>query len=121
MKRKIIGVIALTLCALMAAMCLTACGGDSDSTADSGSKSALVGTWGANEAEGMSYVFNEDGTGKWDAGDYAMEFTYVDKGSSVELSYKDANTAQTWEYTIKGNTLSMKESDSGVTLTYTKK
>ena len=114
MKKKLICTLALALCVVTAVVCLASCGG-------SEKKSALVGTWAANEAEGMSYVFNEDGTGKWDAGDYAMNFTYTEKDGVIELTYDGAPTAQKWEYTIDGSTLSMKEADSGVTLTYTKK
>ena len=115
MKKKLICILALTLCVITALLCLASCG------SSDGKKSALVGTWAANEAEGMSYVFNEDGTGKWDAGDYAMNFTYTEKDGVIELTYDGATTAQKWEYTIDGSTLTMKETDSGTTLTYTKK
>ena len=114
MKKKLFCILALTLCVVTALLCLASCGG-------SEKKSALVGTWAANEVEGMSYVFNEDGTGKWDAGDYAMNFTYTEKDGVIELTYDGATTAQKWKYTIDGSTLTMKETDSGTTLTYTKK
>lgn len=59
-------------------MCLAACGGKDDVDA----KPALVGTWAANKAEGASYNFNEDGTGKWNMSDgLEMNFTYVDTGT----------------------------------------
>ena len=132
MKRKFIRTIATTICILMLVLCFAACSGKDTNTsstevnsnttlANEETKSPLIGTWAANEAEGMSYVFNEDGTGKWDAGDYALDFEFVDKGNSVEITYKGATDAQTWEYTISDSTLSMKDADSGTTLTYTKK
>ena len=69
MKRKLFTVIALALCVLMAALCLTACGGKNSNDAEAdGTKSALLGTWSANEAEGAAYIFNEDGKGVWNAG-----------------------------------------------------
>ena len=132
MKRNLICTIALTICILMLVLCFTACGSKDTKTPSNGkktdttaaneeTKSLLIGTWAANESEGMSYIFNEDGTGKWDAGDYALDFNYVDKGNSIEITYKGSTDAQTWEYTISDDTLSMKDTDSGVTLTYTKK
>lgn len=117
MKRKMIGVIALTLCVLMTVLCLTACSG----SGDGGSKSALIGTWASSDAEGPSYIFSEDGTGKIDGGDDAvLNFTYVDKGSSVEITYADTSTTDTWEYTIDGSTLTMKDALTGTALTCTK-
>lgn len=114
MKKKLICALALTLCVMTALICLASCG-------SSDKKSALVGTWTANEAEGAAYIFNEDGTGKWDMGDFAMNFTYVDKGSTVEITYEGATDAQTWEYTVSDKALTMKDNDTGTTLTYTKK
>lgn len=124
MKRKMIGVIALTLCALMTVLCLAACGNSdtdkSDSNTSAEEKSALIGTWASIDAEGTAYIFNEDGTGKINAGDDAvLNFTYVDKGSSVEITYEDTSTTDTWEYTIDG-TLTMKDALTGTTLIYTK-
>lgn len=130
MKRRMIGVIALTLSVLLSVFCLAGCG-DSKST-DSKTEttkveteevkdSVLVGTWDANEAEGAAYVFDKDGTGKWDMSDYAMNFTYVDNGTTVEITYEGSSETQTWEYTIEDNTLTMKDTDTGTVLTYTKK
>lgn len=118
MKRKAFTVIALTLCVLMTALCLTACGGKGNSDG----KSALLGTWSANEAEGAFYVFNEDGKGVWNAGGGAeMNFTYVEDNGAVEIIYEGTESGMTWEYSVEGDTLTMKETDSGTVLTYTKK
>ena len=117
MKQNTIRTLALTLCVLMLALCLAACGGKGGDA-----QAALVGTWEANEAEGCAYIFNEDGTGKWDlGGGAAMDFTYADKGDTVEITYEGASDADVWEYSIDGSTLTMKDTDTGTILTYTKK
>lgn len=123
MKRKLFTVIALTLCVLMTALCLTACGGkgSGDAKADN-TKSALLGTWSANEAEGCAYIFNEEGKGVWDAGEgIEMNFTYVDKGETVEITYEGSSSTQIWKYAIDSNILTMTDTDTGSVLTYTKK
>ena len=135
MKRKLFTLITLTLCVLMAVLCLTACGNKGDdakanqtTAAEDANKgetkeaSALLGTWSANEAEGCAYTFEEDGKGVWDAGEgMLMNFTYADKGETVEITYEGASTTQIWEYTIDGDNLTMKDADTGSILTYTKK
>ena len=138
MKRKLFTLIALTLCVLMTALCLAACGNKGDDanttqnttaedaaqgeTKEAAATSALLGTWSANEAEGCAYTFKEDGAGVWDASEgMLMNFTYVDKGETVEITYEGASTTQIWEYTIDGNNLTMKDTDTGSILTYTKK
>lgn len=120
MKKTLFTVTALTLCVLTTLLCLTACAGKK---ADGGGDaSALLGTWSANEAEGCAYTFNEDGKGVWDAGEgMLMNFTYADKGETVEITYEGASTTQIWEYTIDGANLTMKDTDTGSILTYTKK
>ena len=121
MKRTLLTVISLTLCVLMTALCLTACGGKKANDGN-GANSALIGTWNANEAEGCAYTFEEGGKGVWDASEgMQMNFTYADKGETVEITYEGASTTQIWEYTIDGANLSMKDTDTGSILTYTKK
>lgn len=135
MKRKLFPLIALTLCVLTAVLCMTACGKKADdakanqtTAAEDANKgetneaSALLGTWSANEAEGCAYTFKEDGKGVWDASEgMLMNFTYVDKGETVEITYEGSSTTQIWEYTIDGANLTMKDTDTGSILTYTKK
>ena len=123
MKRKLFTVIALTLCVLMTALCLTACGGkESNDVEADGTKSALLGAWSSVEAEGTGYTFGEDGKGTWDLGDgLTTNFTYVDNGTSVEITYEGTSVAQIWEYAIDGNNLTMTDTDTGSVLTYTKK
>ena len=110
MKRNIIRAISLTLCVLTVLVCLGACA----------SKFPLVGTWSANEAEGCSYVFKEDGTGMWHMDEIDMNFKYVIKDNTVEITYDGVETTGIWEFEIKGNDLTMTDTDTETVLTYTK-
>ncbi|MBQ3265042.1 MAG: hypothetical protein IJH07_04620 [Ruminococcus sp.] len=117
MKKTIITSIALSLCALTAAFCFTACGSannSSDGTTTTAAvetteaaKAALVGTWESAEAPGTYYTFNEDGTGSLDGTGYSTAFKYVDKGTKVEIIYGEATTGDESDYTIKGDTLTI--------------
>ena len=121
MTRKLISTLALTLCVLMTVFCFAACGnsGNSD-TSDSG-KSTLVGTWESVEAPGTAYIFNDDGTGALDASGTKLNFTYEDKGASVEIAYEGTSSADVYEYTIEGSKLSMTDTGTSTVYTYTKK
>lgn len=138
MKKILFTMISLTLCVLMTALCLTACGkkGDDAQTntnaaaedaatgenQEASAGSALLGTWSANEAEGCAYTFKENGEGVWDASEgMLMNFTYVDRGETVEITYEGSSSTQIWEYSIDGGNLTMKDTDTGSILTYTKK
>ncbi len=117
MKKTIRTLIALLAVAAVV-LSFAACGSKTDAPAET--KAALAGTWNANEAEGCAYTFNEDGTGQWDAGEgMIMNFSYVDNGTSVEITYEGSATSQTWNYVIEGSTLTMTDTDTGTVLTYT--
>ena len=118
MKRKLISTLTLTLCVLMTVLCLAACGESGSS--DSGS-SALVGTWESVEAPGNAYIFNEDGTGAWDMSGTKINFTYEDKGTSVEITYEGTNMALVYDYTLDGSKLTTTDRDTSTVLNYTKK
>lgn len=120
MKSKLFKGIALAVSVIMIVLCFTGCGNKTSNEVVE-TASPLVGTWAANEAEGASYIFNDDGSGVWDMGGGAtMNFSYADKGTTVEITYEGSSSAQTWEYTIDGSTLTMKDTDTGTVLTYTK-
>ena len=134
MKKITIGAIALSLSAITAAFCLTACGNSDNSSGSTettvaattaavetteAAKSALIGTWDSVEAPGTYYTFNEDGTGIIGGEGYTMKIAYVDKGTSVEITSEGTTSALVWNYTIEGDKLAMKDED-GATLTYTK-
>lgn len=136
MKRKALSAVALTLCALVAVFCFTACGNSSSSSKTSSetsskadtaateatteaAKAALVGKWDSQEAEGTSITFKADGTGVLAGTGYAMNFTYVDNGDSVDLTLNETET-QNSKYTIEGDILSMEDTETGTVLTYKK-
>lgn len=139
MKKITIGAIAISLSAITAAFCLTACGNSDKSSSTEttaaattaavettaapatteAAKSALIGTWDSVEAPGTYYTFNEDGTGVIGGEGYTIKMNYVDKGASVELTSEGNTSALVWNYTIEGDKLSMTDAD-GATLTYTK-
>lgn len=139
MKRKTIGAIAVSLSAITAAFCLTACGSSDKSSSGTETtaattaaaettaapsteapKSTLIGTWDSVEAPGTYYTFNEDGKGVLGGEGYTVNFTYVDKGTSVELTSEGTTSALVWNYTIEGDKLSMTDAEDTTTLTYTK-
>ena len=111
MKRTVISMIALTLCVLLSASCLAACG----------AKSALIGSWDSIEAPGTVYTFNADGSGTLDASGSVLKFTYTDKDGMLTLTYEGSSTPQTSAYTVKDNVLSLTDTEYGTTLTYKKK
>ena len=81
---------------------------------------SLVGTWEYEEMAGIAYRFNADGTGSYDMLGEVMEFTYTDKGGSVEIMYSDADVPYTADYTIEGDALIIKDS-TGMDVKYIKK
>ena len=111
MKRKTINIIALTLCALFAVLSLAACGG---------SKSPIVGSWESDEAAGVIYTFNEDGTGTLVGEDYELTLTYTLKDDTISFTYNGGTEVQTFNYKIENNVLSIIQ-PGGSTITYTKK
>ncbi len=109
--KKMISIVALTLCVILAALSLTACGG---------SKSALVGSWESDEAAGVVYSFNDDGTGNLKGEGYDMTFTYTEKDDTLSFTYTGSSEVQTFNYKIEDNVLSIIDPEGG-TITYTKK
>ena len=126
MKKTIITSIAVSLCALTAVFCFTACGNANNSSSNTKTtsateeaKSSLVGTWESVEAAGTSYTFNEDGTGAINGVGYSTPFKYTDNGSTIEFTYDGAAADMKSDYKIEGDTLSITNDDSN-TLTYKK-
>ena len=111
MKRRIISVIALTLCALIAALSFTACGG----------KNELIGSWDSVEAPGSVYTFEEGGSGNLNSSGMVMNFTYTTGNGKISITYEGSTSAQTVEYSIKGSVLTLTDPETGSTLTYNKK
>lgn len=71
--------------------------------------SALIGSW-EYESGGFTYTFNADGTGTYDVYGEVMNFTYTDNGSSIEMLFDDVDTPSTYEYSIEGDALTIKDS-----------
>ena len=110
--KKTAKILALVLALAMLVSLFAACG----------SKSALVGTWNSDDAEGSSITFKDDGTGTMDAGGFSMKFNYKEKDGKVELTSDNASDEPiTYEFSVKDNKLSLKDGETGTTLTYTKK
>ena len=103
--KKIIILVVLVLCALV----LSACGNSTES---------IVGVW--EHKAGYTYTFNKDQTGSYSFKNLKFEFTYEDKEDNVEIKYKNATRATSYEYKIKGNKLIIKDS-FGNNIEYTKK
>ena len=91
--RKIIIVIVLLLI-------ITGCG-----------KNKLVGKW---KADGYSvdyyYIFNDDNTCAYEMTGAKMECTYKIDGNKVTILYKGNTISNTYEYTIEGDILLIKDS-----------
>ena len=75
-----------------------------------GKKKGLVGTWEHETGSSYKYVFNEDKTCSYEYFGKKMECTYEDDGKSVKVLYTGNTVASTYEYTIDGDTLTIKDS-----------
>ena len=85
---------------------------------DDGERSALIGSWAYEEDANFIYTFNANGTGSYEVYGETINFTYTDKGTSVEMIFDDA--PGTFDYTIDGNTLVLVDS-TGADVRYIKK
>lgn len=112
MKKKILSLLAITLCVVLAALAFTACG-------ESKSASPLVGSWESDEAAGVIYDFKDDGTGALKGEGYEMSFTYTVKDDTLTFVYTGSDSEQTFNYKIENNVLSIIDPE-GATITYTK-
>ena len=100
---------------------LVACGGESETTTDGGkNEAAIVGKWESVDMEGVFYNFEKDGKGSYEYMGTTMEFTYTDDGKAIAITYTNATNPNTYEYTIDGNKLNIKD-DLGNTVVYEKK
>lgn len=71
----------------------------------------LIGKW---RADGYSvdyyYIFNEDKTCAYEMSGAKMECTYEDDGTKVTILYKGNTIANSYEYKIEGDILTIKDS-----------
>lgn len=85
--------------------------GGLDDDAEGGSE--LVGVW---KHGSYAYTFNEDGTGDYGEG---FEFTYVDNGDTVTITYNESGAENEFKYSISGDKLLIEDS-FGEEIEYTK-
>lgn len=100
--KKTILTIALIALVVVSLIVLTGC--------ESKSSKPIVGSWAYNGGSDYIYTFKEDNTGSYSAYGNEREFTYEDDGSQVSILYNGDTTAGTYEYTIDGNKLIIKDS-----------
>lgn len=109
---KLTTLITATALLLVMLVSLCACG-----------SSKLVGTWKSNDSAAFfsSYTFNSDGTGssKIQLLNTDTNFDYSEKSGKLELS-ENGKVLYTYEYTIDGDKLTLKNIENGSTNTYTK-
>ena len=104
--KKNIYIIALVMVVLLT----TACGAK-----------GIVGKWRADAySTDYFYIFNDDKTCAYEMSGVKMECTYEDDGSKVTILYKGNTNSNTYEYTIDGDTLLIKDS-FGNDVKYTRK
>lgn len=96
--------------ALVMVLSLAACGG-----------SKVVGTWKSEDALFSTITFNSNGTGSMTMKvlNTTTEFDYTEKDGKLELS-ENGKVEFTYEYSVDGDNLTLKDTDSGSTYTYTK-
>lgn len=75
-----------------------------------GSSNPLVGTWKYETSSNYIYTFNDDKTCSYEAYGNKRECTYEDDGTKVTILYNGDTASSTYEYTIEGNTLTIKDS-----------
>ncbi len=109
---------ALSLTFILAVFSLTACG----------KSSSIVGSWvttvTAISSIDVTYTFNEDGTGFFGTSNVAEDFTYEISGNTVSITTSYENdegvtepTTVTYEYSVKGDTLTLVMDGSEVVFT----
>ena len=107
-------IVSLLLVVSMLLLVLAACG----------SKDALAGTWtGDLGSDGVvTWTFDGSGKVKFDNGFAKQDSTYTISGDQVTIQLELWDDAQTFTFSVDGNSLTMNE-NSGVGLsgTYTKK
>jgi len=115
--------IMLVLVLMLGVLILAGCGDDDKD--DNVENATLAGKW--VHSWGSIYEFNEDGTGVWRMGENsdAMNFIYEDKGDTLVITYRYEDVLgdgpgdgyfyedpMELKYSIKGNKLSVQESNS---------
>lgn len=112
--KKALKKISLFAVLLVAAVVLTGCG----------NSNSIVGTWQYKDGDSINsdvyYTFNKDKTGGYTYYGQERKFTYEDKGTKVKISYEGTTTPNEFDYSIKDNVLTIKDS-FGSDVTYKRK
>ena len=74
------------------------------------SSKGLVGSWEYESSSDYVYTFNKDKTCSYEFFGSKRECTYEDNGSSVTILYDGDTGSSTYDYTIDGDTLTIKDS-----------
>lgn len=99
--------VALILAAVLGCLVLTSCGAKDPAK-------EIIGTW-EHETNGAVYVFNEDGTGKYNG----VEFTYTIKDNKLSVLQKGNKNPFKNDFLIDGGKLIIK-GESGTDVVYIK-
>lgn len=75
------------------------------------SSDPLVGVWSAQSMPGISYTFNEDGSGEYDLMGNIMKIKYSTKDGKITIEFlEEGMSSVTLDYTLDGDTLNIKDS-----------
>ena len=111
--KKIVTSLAIIVLLFGSALLLTGCGKEKEEKKEK--TESIVGSWRYEGAD-YTYTFNEDGTGDYNVYGSEVKFTYSIKDNKISILY-DGNTSPfETEYSIKGDTLNVKDSSGNDTL-----
>ena len=112
--KKTLKKISLFAVLVVATIVLTGCG----------NSNSIIGTWQYKDGDSVKsdvyYKFNKDKTGEYTYYGSTRNFTYEDKGTKVKISYEGTTTPNEFDYSIKDNILTIKDS-FGSDVTYKRK
>ena len=69
--------------------------------------STIIGTWKSDD--GVSYTFNEDGTGIYNNGEEDSEFTYTEKNFGITITPGNGDDPLKYDYVAAGTQLILKD------------
>lgn len=111
--KKAIKNLLIVLVIVIALFVLTGCG-ENNNVDEKKSNNPLVGNWKYDgelfAGYNFEYTFNDDGTGKYDAAGTIMEFTYKTQNNKISITYKGDTVSFDTDYSINGDTLTIKDS-----------
>ncbi len=104
MKKKVWRLFSLLMAVLLMTAMVTACGDDEDEKDDDGKDGGnpFVGAWD-NDADEISFIFNEDGTGEQASYSGSIPFTYTVDGNIAQISNEEYGI--TFEAEVDGSVM----------------